>query len=566
MRIQPTVPAILPAILRRIAALIVLVSLSAATAAPSGAAPASAPASAPDGVCEVFTGKIARPTEVYVGQEVEIVLTVDGRCPDLPQTGGKADIVLVIDRSSSQRDNGTWEPTVLAASLFVDLIDFSQNQVGVVAFERNASLIQPLSSDAAAVRAAIQAIPAPPVLGWSTNITAGVNASQAELTSPRHRTDATPVLVLLSDGKHSDIFTGPPLPAANAAKQAGTLIITIGLGADAAATNTLRSLASKPELYFPAPTADDLADAYRQVAGAVATGSGKITGLEVYDLLPPEVAYVDGSAVPPPSEINPGELIWRFASLPSGGWTARYRVRALVTGTYATNKLAYVDFLDGDGSAATRDFPEPRITVTEPPERQSIFLPILYHGYCKPVSPFDVVLVVDTSSSMWGEKLARTRDAARDFLRLLEMPPSQAGVVAFNAEATVVQGLTADRPAALLALDNLPRGEGTRIDKGLRAAVDLLARPGRDLGHAPVVVLLTDGQQEGAERQEALNAGAAARRAGVTVFTIGFGSDVDPELLERLAGNPDRFYSAPTIQDLERIYQAIAGALPCTVR
>ncbi len=550
-------------ILRRLAPTFVLLCLSGAIAAAHAAPPA--PPDAPDGVCEVYTGKIARPTEVYVGQEVEIVLTVDGRCPNVQQTGGKADIVLAIDRSSSQLDNGTWEPTVQAASLFVDLIDFSQHQVAVVAFERDASVVQSLSSDAAAVRAAIRAIPAPPVLGWSTNITAGVVASQAELTSSRHRAGATPVLVLLSDGNHNDIFTGPPMPAANAAKQAGTLIITIGLGTDAAATNTLRSIASKPELYFPAPTADDLADAYRQVAGAVAAGSGKITALEVYDLIPPEVAYVPGSAEPPPTTINAGELIWRFATLPEGGWTARYRLRALVAGNYATNKLAFVDYLDGDGSPATGDFPEPRITVTEPPELQAVFLPLAYRGYCKPASPFDVVLAVDTSSSMWGEKLARTRDAARDFLRFLDMPPSKAGVVAFNAEASVVQALTADRPAALAALDNLPRGEGTRIDKGLRAAVDLLARPERDPSHAPVVVLLTDGRQEGAADQEALNAGAAARRAGVTVFTIGFGADIDPSMLQRLAGNPDRFYSAPTIQDLARIYQAIAGVLPCTV-
>jgi len=541
---------------RRVAALAPLVALALAPWAPVAAAP--------DDVCEVFTGKIARPTEVYVGQEVEIVLTVDGRCPNLPQTGGQADIVLAIDRSASQGDNGTWEPTIRAAGLFLDLIDFKEHQVGIVAFESRADLVQTLSSDGPAVRAALARIPAPPFLGFSTNITAAIRAGQAELASPRRRAGAQPVLILLSDGSHNDPFSGPPIPEADAAKQAGTLILTIGLAVDANATNTLRTIASRPELYFPAPTGDDLAKVYREIAGTVGR-TGGLSALEVYDLIPPEVSYVPGSAEPPPSEASAAELIWRIPKLPEGGWTARYRVRANVVGTYATNKLAYVDYTDGDGKAATRDFPEPRITVREVPPRINVFLPILYRGYCAPSRPFDVVLAVDTSSSMWGEKLARTRDAARDFVRLLEMPPSGAAVVAFNTDATVVQGLTTDRAAALAALDNLPRGEGTRIDRALLAAVDLLGRPGRDPTHAPVIVLLTDGRQDGGADQEARNAAAAARQARITVFAIGFGADVDPELLKRIAGDPDRYYSAPTTQDLERIYREIAGALPCTV-
>lgn len=538
-------------------------ALTVAAIAPTMPAAAARPA-APEGVCDVFTDKIARPTEVYRGQEVEIVLTVTGRCPDDAGGGGRADIVLAIDRSASQGDNGTWQPTIQAASLFLDLVDFTENQVAIVPFESGASVAQALSSDGAAVRDALLRIPAPPFLGLWTNITAAVNTAQGELAGPRHRADATPVLVLLSDGEHNAPTGGSPVTAADAAKAAGTTIITIGLGLNSNATTTLRTMASRPELYFPAPTSGDLTAAYRSVAGAVGR-RGEITALEVFDLISAEVSYVPGSAEPPPTVARADELIWRIPKLPEGGWTARYRVRADTVGTVPTNKLAYIDFIDADGAPATRDFPEPRITVVEPPERIAVYLPLLYNGHCKPARPFDVVLAVDTSSSMWGEKLTRTREAARSFLRFLEMPPSRAGVVAFNADATVVQALTGDLDAALAALDNLPTGEGTRIDRALAAAVGALSGPGREPGHAPVVVLLTDGRQDGAADQEALNAAAAARRAGVTVFTIGFGADVDPRLLTRIAGDPDRFYSAPTTRDLERIYSSIAGALPCRV-
>ncbi len=561
--LRPSSPFVRAVAARRAARLIPLAWLCA-LAATLPAPAAATPAAAPEGVCDVFTDKIARPTEVYRGQEVEIVLTVTGRCPDDIGGGGRADIALAIDRSASQGDNGTWQPTIQAASLFLDLVDFSENQVALVPFESGASVSQPLSSDGAAVRAALLRIPAPPFLGLWTNITAAVNTAQGELAGERHRADATPILVLLSDGEHNAPGGGSPVTAADAAKAAGTTIITIGLGLNSNATTTLRGMASRPELYFPAPTSGDLAAAYRSVAGAVGR-RGEITALEVFDLISAEVSYVPGSAEPPPAVIRADELIWRIPKLPEGGWTARYRVRADTLGTIPTNKLAYIDFIDADGTPATRDFPEPRITVVEPPERAAIFLPLLFNGYCKPAQPFDVVLAVDTSSSMWGEKLARTREAARSFLRFLEMPPSRAGVVAFNADATVVQDLTGDLTAALAALDNLPTGEGTRIDRALLAAVDVLSRPGRDPGHAPVVVLLTDGRQDGAADQEALNAAAAARRAGITVFTIGFGADVDPRLLTRIAGDPDRFYSAPATRDLERIYSSIAGVLPCRV-
>ena len=49
----------------------------------------------------------------------------------------------------------------------------------------------------------------------------------------------------------------------------------------------------------------------------------------------------------------------------------------------------------------------------------------------------------------------------------------------------------------------------------------------------------------------------------MTIFTIGIGEDVDPDLLRSIAGNPDRYYAAPSTDDLMRIYREIAGDLPC---
>jgi len=528
------------------------------------AAAVAAPAAPqlPAEVCRVTVDKTARPTNIELGQQVEVMLSIAADCPGTGQTGGPVDVVLAIDRSSSQKDNGTWQPTLDAATVFLDLLDYSRTQVAIVAFESQAELVQPLSGDALQLKAALGAIPDPPSLGLWTSITAGIDEAQAELRGPRHRADAKPILLLLSDGDHNALLGGSPLAAASQAKLAGTTILTIGLAPNSRGTNTLKAIASKPEYYFPAPTAADLAAAWRDAAGALAAGAGKLSELEITDILPPEVRYVDGSAVPPAAFAG-DTLTWTVAELASGSrWEARYRLLPLVAGRYVPNKLAYVDYKDADGNFANRLFPEPLITVRNTGEKIKAYLPILQRGYCKPGDPFDVVLALDSSTSMDAAKFAAMQAAAREFLGYLDLPPSQAALVAFHGQAQRVRDLTADRAALLGALGTLPRGEGTRIDRALEASVAVLGAAGRLPANKAVIVLITDGKQEETGEQPVLNAAAAARRAA-ELYVIGLGADVDQRFLTRVAGNPARYFQAPASADLLRIYAQIAGALPC---
>ncbi len=524
----------------------------------------AAPRSARAESCAVQVDKTAYPTQVEVGQSVEVTLGIQASCPDGGGGGGgPVDVVLVLDRSSSQLDNGTWQPSLDAAALFLDLMDFPRAQVGIVAFESQAELIQPLSADAAVVKTALGAIPDPPVLGLWTSVTAGIDEGQAELSGPRHRPEAKAIMVLLSDGDHNALVGGTPLAAATRAKQAGSILISIGLAPNSRGTNTLKAIASKPEYYFPAPTAADLAAAWRDAAGAVSAPPGRLTELLVTDILPPELRFVDGSARPPATSFSGDTLTWTIAELPSGQrWEARYRLLPLVPGRYVTNKLAYVDYKDADGSIGSRFFPEPYITVRKAGEKIKVFLPLLQRQYCKPGDPFDVVLALDSSTSMDAAKYGAMLGAAREFLGYLDLPPSQAALLAFYRDSHRVRELTADRAALLAGLEALPRGEGTRIDRALETAVAQLAGPGRQAAHKAVIVLITDGKQEETGEQPVLNAAAGARRAA-ELYVIGLGEDVDPRFLTRVAGSPTRFFQAPRSEDLARIYSQIAGALPC---
>ena len=555
-------------------ALLGLTALTALTIlTSSGSAPvAAAPAVQEEGRCRVSVDKTARPTRVELGQTVEVSLSIAADCP--PATGGgtPSDIVLVIDRSASMRDNELFAPTIAAARVFLDLTDFSLHQVGLVTFftpliAPEVEVVQPLSSDGEAVRAALEAIPRPEPITGATDLTSALSGAQRELASPRHRPEAQPVLVLLTDGEHNAILAGSPTAEAQRIKEAGTLILTIGLGLGSGARDTLERIASRPDLYFDAPTTDELRDVYRAIAGQL-SAPGELADLEIVDILPTEVELVDGSVSPPADEQTRSSLTWRLPRLPAGGWQATYRLRPLQTGRYVTNKLAYVDFLDADGSIGSRLFPVPEIEVVEPDDRFRAYLPSLWRNYCKPALPFDVVLALDTSGSMTGRKLGDSIAAARSFVGFLQLPPSRAGVVAFNSVASPEIDLSADRDAILGAIDGLATAPGTRIDRALRGALSMLsARPeGTDAERQAVIILLTDGRQNGADEQEVWNAAAALRRSGMqlAVYAIGVGADVDAGLLRQIVAPYDeRFYPAASSADLVRIYSDIAGSLPC---
>jgi hypothetical protein len=54
-----------------------------------------------------------------------------------------------------------------------------------------------------------------------------------------------------------------------------------------------------------------------------------------------------------------------------------------------------------------------------------------------------------------------------------------------------------------------------------------------------------------------------AKAAGVTVFTIGLGQDLDFEALARMASRREDFHVAPGAEELAGIHRGLAVALPC---
>jgi Mg-chelatase subunit ChlD/DNA-binding beta-propeller fold protein YncE len=509
----------------------------------------------PGGHCELRPTKTAQPGQVRLGQQVTVTLALAGGCP---AESVPLDLVLALDRSGSMA--GPKLAGAQAAAIdFTTELDFADTRVGVVAFNQGADLAQPLTDDRSdVVRAVAGLLPA-----GLTNLAAPVETAMAELTGPRGRPGVPKVLVLMTDGRPEGSTPEAARAAAEAARAAGLLVYAIGLGGDVDGA-LLADMAGAPERYFQAPTAADLARIYGLIAKRLVTTT-LLRTITVTDLVPANMRYVPGSAVPPASWDGTA-LRWTFTEVPADGFRLTYRLEPRDAGRWPTNVRADGDYVDGLAYAGRVTFPVPFVDVVG---RAWVYLPILYKSRC-PQQRSDIVLVIDASSSMLesspggsGTKLDAARTAARGFLAQLGLPQDQAAVVAFHREPQLAQPLTGDRAALERAIAGFGSGVGTRIDRGLAAARQELASARRRPGNLPVVVLLTDGQPDGGTASAARAEARALREAGVALFTIGLGATVDGLLLTELAGDPLRYRYAPGQDDLRAIYQSIAWSLPC---
>jgi Ca-activated chloride channel family protein len=150
----------------------------------------------------------------------------------------------------------------------------------------------------------------------------------------------------------------------------------------------------------------------------------------------------------------------------------------------------------------------------------------------------DVILVLDTSGSMEGEKLQQAQDALVYVLDHLNAR-DRFNIVAFS---TGVDTFARDlRPAAeardgIRFVRDLRAEGGTNIDRALRTALDIAAESQR-VERPAVVIFLTDGLPTEGEVEPTviLSNVKAAARPNTRIFTFGVGDDVNTLLLDNMA-------------------------------
>jgi Mg-chelatase subunit ChlD len=161
-------------------------------------------------------------------------------------------------------------------------------------------------------------------------------------------------------------------------------------------------------------------------------------------------------------------------------------------------------------------------------------------------------------------KLTAAIEAVEVFLDHLQFASGdQAAIISFNADAALLQPLTTDRQLLDTALAAITTAQQTRIHLGIEKAHEELTSPRHQQGNASVMIVLTDGRANPDPVEWAVARASEAKSAGIVIFTIGLGNELDREALREMATTPDHFYHAPTADDLSDIYRQIAVEIPC---
>lgn len=191
-----------------------------------------------------------------------------------------------------------------------------------------------------------------------------------------------------------------------------------------------------------------------------------------------------------------------------------------------------------------------------------------------------VMLVVDVSLSMKAtdvkpSRLEAAQVAAKSFAEGLT-PGINLGLISFAGSATVLVAPTTDRAAVSQSIEGLKLAQSTATGDALVAAMASIDSFGKVVGGAegppPArVVLMTDGKETVGTRK-AFDAAEDAKKAGIPISTISFGTEdgvvdiegrpqsvpVDDDSMKEIAKiSGGEFFKAASAEELRRVYDTL---------
>lgn len=161
-----------------------------------------------------------------------------------------------------------------------------------------------------------------------------------------------------------------------------------------------------------------------------------------------------------------------------------------------------------------------------------------------------MMLVIDKSGSMGGQKMEMAKDAAKAAVELLG-PRDKVGVIAFDGDPFVVVEMqpAANKAQILDKISAIEAGGGTSMGQPMRDAHETLVQTQAKLKH---VIVLTDGISEPDDFD-----GIAQNmtQSKMTCSTVAVGDDCDFKVLEQIAkvGN-GRYYHAEDPANIPQIF------------
>lgn len=204
---------------------------------------------------------------------------------------------------------------------------------------------------------------------------------------------------------------------------------------------------------------------------------------------------------------------------------------------------------------------QPKATVLEIPSAEIIqSVQDLWKEVKKPV---DLVIAIDTSGSMSGQKIAAARTSLVEFIHLLD-DRDRLQIITFSSKVNTLVPLASvgeKREDMIRRVSALVEGGETKLYDAVSLSFESLAK-NADPHHIRAVVVMTDGQDTASSIQfrPLLDKIGPKNEGGngIKLFTIGYGSDTDKDILTKMAEiTGGRQYSSDP-KTINQVYAEIA--------
>jgi von Willebrand factor type A domain len=241
------------------------------------------------------------------------------------------------------------------------------------------------------------------------------------------------------------------------------------------------------------------------------------------------------------------------------GTAVEFRLEQAVQGRQPTTVLTYLEVWDAE-AAPVAELDPASVSGTLGGQALAVGRVVPFRDAGEGVG---YIFCVDISRSLTAADFAEIRNALGRWIDALG-PRDRAAVLTFGDQSRIVLDFTADTGALRASLDALaPTDMTTVLYRGLRDALELSSRRDPELPGRRVLVILSDGKDEGSGLA-AEDVMVAVRERGVPIYAIGFGGPARQEsleLLQRFATNSGGRFVAVGGGDFEAAYGAMRDAV-----
>lgn len=172
-------------------------------------------------------------------------------------------------------------------------------------------------------------------------------------------------------------------------------------------------------------------------------------------------------------------------------------------------------------------------------------------------NPQDSMFIIDCSQSMrLNDPDQNVIKSSKEYIENMNYP-DRSGIVKMDSNSSIIENLTGDyeRLKNQIELTTEPGGS-TNFEKSISLATDELIRNG-DPDKKQIEILLTDGK---ATKNVTRNTMSKVVNNNISIYTIGFGEEVDTQRLEWIANRTGgKYYTLNNSKGLHQMYQDISN-------